>query len=63
VAPVIPAVDQIEVNPYLTQDELRSFCAEHQIAVEAWSPLGRGAVLGSPGPAAGVTRSRPPGGV
>jgi 2,5-diketo-D-gluconate reductase A len=45
---IIPAVDQIEVNPYLTQDELRGFCAEHQIAVEAWSPLGRGRVLGDP---------------
>jgi 2,5-diketo-D-gluconate reductase A len=45
---IIPAVDQIEVNPYLTQDELRGFCTEHQIAVEAWSPLGRGQVLGDP---------------
>ena len=45
---IIPAIDQIEVNPYLTQDELRGFCAEHQIAVEAWSPLGRGNVLGDP---------------
>ena len=45
---VIPAVDQIEVNPYLTQDELRGFCTEHQMAVEAWSPLGRGGVLGDP---------------
>ena len=45
---IIPAVDQIEVNPYLNQDELRGFCAEHQIAVEAWSPLGRGRVLGDP---------------
>ncbi len=45
---IIPAVDQIEVNPYLTQDEVRGFCAEHQIAVEAWSPLGRGNVLGDP---------------
>src|SRR6202044_802865 len=43
-----PAVDQIEVNPYLTQDELRGFCAEHQISVEAWSPLGRGNVLQDP---------------
>jgi 2,5-diketo-D-gluconate reductase A len=43
-----PAVDQIEVNPYLTQDELRGFCAEHQIAVEAWSPLARGNVLDDP---------------
>ena len=39
---------QAEVNPYLTQDELRGFCAEHQIAVEAWSPLARGQVLGDP---------------
>jgi 2,5-diketo-D-gluconate reductase A len=45
---IIPAVNQIEVNPYLTQDELRGFCAQHQIAVEAWSPLGRGSVLSDP---------------
>jgi 2,5-diketo-D-gluconate reductase A len=43
-----PAADQIEVHPYLTQDEVRSFCGEHQIAVEAWSPLAQGAVLGDP---------------
>jgi 2,5-diketo-D-gluconate reductase A len=45
---VPPAVDQIEVNPYLTQDEVREFCAEHQIAIEAWSPLARGNVLSEP---------------
>jgi 2,5-diketo-D-gluconate reductase A len=45
---ITPAVDQVEVNPYLTQDELRRFCAEHQITVEAWSPLGRGNVLNDP---------------
>jgi 2,5-diketo-D-gluconate reductase A len=43
-----PAVNQFEVSPYLTQDELRSFCFEHQIAVEAWSPLARGRVLAEP---------------
>ena len=45
---ISPAVNQIEVNPYLTQDEVRGFCAEHQIAVEAWSPLARGNALGDP---------------
>jgi 2,5-diketo-D-gluconate reductase A len=45
---VIPAVSQIEVHPYLTQDDVRAFCAGHQIAVEAWSPLGQGSVLGDP---------------
>jgi 2,5-diketo-D-gluconate reductase A len=42
---IIPAVNQIEVHPYLTQDDVRVFCAEHQIAIEAWSPLGQGSVL------------------
>ena len=43
-----PAVNQIEVHPYLTQDEVRGFCAEHQIAIEAWSPIAQGKVLGDP---------------
>jgi len=45
---ITPAVDQIEVNPYLTQDELRAVCAEHQTAVEAWSPIARGRALNDP---------------
>jgi len=45
---ITPAVDQIEVNPYLTQDDVRGFCAEHQIAVEAWSPLARSKALDDP---------------
>src|SRR5580692_6532342 len=45
---VPPAVNQIEVHPYLTQDDVRAFCGEHQIAVEAWSPIGRGRVLDDP---------------
>jgi 2,5-diketo-D-gluconate reductase A len=45
---ITPAVDQIEVSPYLTQDEVRGFCAEHQIAIEAWSPIARGNVLTDP---------------
>jgi 2,5-diketo-D-gluconate reductase A len=42
---ITPAVDQIEVHPYLTQEEVREFCAGHQIAIEAWSPLARGGAL------------------
>jgi len=45
---ITPAVDQIEVSPYLTQDDVRGFCAEHQIAIEAWSPIARGNVLTDP---------------
>ena len=41
---VIPAVNQIEVHPYLTQEELRAFDAEHEIATEAWSPIAQGGV-------------------
>ena len=42
---VAPMVNQVELQPYLNQAELRAFCQEHQIAVTAWSPLGRGHVL------------------
>ncbi|MGW0683802.1 aldo/keto reductase [Streptomyces sp. NPDC002754] len=37
-----PAVNQIELHPRLQQSELRAYDAEHGIATEAWSPLGRG---------------------
>ncbi len=43
-----PAINQIEVHPYLTQDDVRAFCAEHQIAVEGWSPIAQGKVLDDP---------------
>ena len=43
-----PAVNQIEVHPYLTQDDLRAFDAEHEIATEAWSPIAQGKVLDDP---------------
>jgi diketogulonate reductase-like aldo/keto reductase len=42
---VVPAVNQIEVHPYLTQDDVRAFDAEHGIATEAWSPIAQGLVL------------------
>jgi 2,5-diketo-D-gluconate reductase A len=45
---VRPAVNQIEASPYLTQDELRAFDADHQIVTQAWSPLARGKVADDP---------------
>ncbi|MEH0110842.1 aldo/keto reductase [Tersicoccus sp. MR15.9] len=42
---VVPAVNQVELHPYLQQDELLAFHAAHGIATVAWSPLGRGACL------------------
>jgi 2,5-diketo-D-gluconate reductase A len=42
---VRPAVNQIEVHPYLAQDELRRFDADHEIVTEAWSPIAQGKVL------------------
>ncbi len=41
-ATVVPAVNQIELHPRFPQDELRAYHGEHQIATEAWSPIGQG---------------------
>lgn len=42
---VVPAVNQVEFHPYLTQRELYEFCRAHHIQLEAWSPLMRGGEL------------------
>ncbi|MEI5995594.1 aldo/keto reductase [Candidatus Enterococcus mansonii] len=47
-AQVVPVLDQIELHPRLTQEPLRAFLAENNIAVEAWSPLGQGNILEEP---------------
>ncbi|WUH94874.1 aldo/keto reductase [Streptomyces sp. NBC_00433] len=44
----VPAVNQIEVHPYLAQDDVRAFGADHGIATEAWSPIAQGKVLDDP---------------
>jgi 2,5-diketo-D-gluconate reductase A len=47
-ADIVPAVNQVEVHPYLVQDEVRRANAEMGIATEAWSPIARGRVLDDP---------------
>lgn len=42
---VVPAVNQIEVHPYFTNEASRRRNGEAGIVTQAWSPLGRGAVL------------------
>jgi len=43
-----PSVNQIELHPYLQQQELRGEHAALGIATEAWSPLAQGQVLDDP---------------
>jgi len=45
---VVPAVNQIEVHPYLTNETVRAYGADHGIATEAWSPIAQGGVLDDP---------------
>jgi 2,5-diketo-D-gluconate reductase A len=45
---VSPAVNQIELHPYLLNDDVRAFGEEHGIATEAWSPIAKGEVIDDP---------------
>jgi diketogulonate reductase-like aldo/keto reductase len=56
-AKIVPAVDQIEVSPFLQQRETRALCARHGIVVEAYSPLTHGLRLDHPAVAAAAARA------
>jgi len=45
---VTPAVNQIELHPYLLNDEVRRYGEDRGILTEAWSPIAQGAVLDDP---------------
>ncbi|QKS60183.1 aldo/keto reductase [Paenibacillus barcinonensis] len=47
-AQVKPMVNQVEYHPRLTQEELKAFCEQHGIQLEAWSPLMQGELLDNP---------------
>ena len=44
----VPAVNQIEVNPFFTTEAPRAADARHGIVTEAWSPIARGGIKGEP---------------
>ena len=45
---VVPAVNQIEVHPYFTNEAARAASIRHGVEVEAWSPIAQGKVLDDP---------------
>ena len=42
---VAPSINQVELNPYLTQRRLRAFHDGHGVVTQAWGPLGHGGAL------------------
>ena len=44
-AEINPMVNQVEYHPRLTQKELQAYCQQHEIQLEAWSPLMQGGLL------------------
>lgn len=44
----VPAVNQIEVHPFLTNEAVLTYGQEHGIITEAWSPIAQGEVLEDP---------------
>jgi 2,5-diketo-D-gluconate reductase A len=44
----VPAVNQIELHPYLLNEEVRAYGEANGIATQAWSPIAQGNVLDDP---------------
>ena len=48
VSDVVPAVNQVEFHPLFNHPELKAYCEERGIVLQAYAPLARGAYLKSP---------------
>lgn len=45
---IVPAVNQVEMSPYLNQAELMETCRRNRVRIEAYTPLIRGRKFGEP---------------
>jgi len=43
-----PAVNQIELHPWLTHTDITQFCRDHSIVIEAYSPLAKARKMDNP---------------
>src|SRR5699024_6435960 len=48
VSDVVPAVNQVEFHPLFNHPELKAYCEERGIVLQAYAPLARGAYMNSP---------------
>ena len=48
IAEVIPAVNQIELHPLLTQEDVVAYSRSKNIAIQVWSPLARNHLMENP---------------
>ncbi|KAH9943699.1 aldo-keto reductase [Amylocystis lapponica] len=44
----LPALNQVDLHPFMTREDIVALCREHDIALEAWAPLVRGYRFGHP---------------
>lgn len=44
-AKIMPMVNQVEIHPYSTKNEIINYCKDNNIQVVAWSPISRGKIF------------------